>query len=198
MKKLLGLAWILGLAGSMAACSDDDQDVTPGGNGEAIALTVHLVQDGQDKGSKDIRSLADRAVDVAVSVKNKDTGVQSTEQRRGIRGSYLLQQVLGLSDAQLEEFLGKYLCEFQSNKDGMKPSDKMDKETGVQRCPPVSCTNLKHTYFDVMSGNVFYDDQATTQLGCYQVGMVSDAEAGTNPVSGQKYSSNLLVITPKE
>ena len=195
MKKLLGLAWILGFAGFTAACSDDDQETTPVVTNDTIKITVHVMEGGTDKGSKDISTLT--PIEVASTITDKE-GKTTTEQHKGIRASDVIQSVLGLADAAaLDTYLGKYTCEFESNQDGVKSSKGKCKDIVIP------CTTMKHAYFDTQKGGIFYDSEATflengaavaketwQAMGCLRTSFVSDDKAGDNPAGG-KYQANI-------
>ena len=83
--------------------------------------------------------------------------------QKGIPVSELIRAVKPLSDADFDEFLGEYICDYESSYDGFRPSSK------GERCPMVSCLYTKKSYVNVMSGRLFYDDDAPMTNGCYHV-----------------------------
>lgn len=208
MKKLLPFFFMMSAAGCMMAC--DDQEVDEGDKDAGIInLTMHVkqvesvskdangnyvVEGAVDKGNANLKTLPEEKIIKVTTGKDKETGASTEEE--GFRVSDFLMKVLNKTEAELDEELKDQLCEFQSNEDGMISSAK-----SPERCPALPCSNLKHTYINASTGKVFFDTDSANYnpesgvYGCYTLNMKSDEEAGTDPLTSQKYQASILIET---
>ena len=158
------------LAGFLATASiacDDSQEITDenggqgggnegGGNeGETTSYMIDVL-----KGEEVIQS-----VDVA-SMTTKEV-TQNGEKLNVVPVSDIIAKANQISDNDLDDFLAKYLCDYEGE-NGFRPSSKPD------RCPPISCSFSKMSYVSTQSERLFHDEAATElQVGCYSVKAIS-------------------------
>ena len=153
---------------TLTAC-EGTQDITTFEATELIDLDFHVNINDQDMGSIPIASLADHIKTVYTNLGNPRTGIPVSE---------IIRQTLQIdNDAELEAVLAQYICDYQSNDDGFRPSSK------GERCPMVPCTETMHTYIDAYSGSVFLEDTSPLTNSCYNVRNISNEAADKNTPS---------------
>lgn len=164
MKKLAFLLGISLVAFSCAAC-DDDQGVESGVSGDEIPSRELEVQVNDTKtGAIDVANMADRVQ--TVNIQGEDLNV--------IPISDIIQEINQISDDEIDEYLSKYECDYESGTDGMRPTDKMN--GNEHKCPVVSCMMAKESYYNVDSMSLTYSDDllnSSHKNGCYRVKDIS-------------------------
>ena len=157
------------LAGFLATASiacDDSQEITDEnggqgggqGGGNEGGTTPYMVD--VLRGEEVIQS-----VDVA-SMTTKEV-TQNGEKLDVVPVSDIIAKANQISDNDLDDFLAKYLCDYEGE-NGFRPSSKPD------RCPPISCSFSKMSYVSTQSERLFHDEAATElQVGCYSVKAIS-------------------------
>lgn len=160
------------LAIFMTAC-DDTQSMSSFED-DPLHLTMNLRIDGNAKGKWDIFDLESQSVESAYGT------------TKGIAVSDIIAQIMNVDDATLDALLSSHQCEYQSNIDGFKPSDK------GERCPQVSCELTRHTFINPNTGTIFFDASVALTNGCYQVKNVADDIAAMKTPS---YEAQVLMTT---
>ncbi len=157
MKKSVLFSCLFMAAFAGFAC-DDSQTVEKGDGDDTLGsykISVHI--DDVEKGNVDIKDMESKIQ--TVTVNNEDS--------KALAISDIIQKVNGVSDADLDAYLAKYKCEYESGDDGFRPSSKGEK------CAMLSCSYTKQSYVNVESHGVFYADDAPQKNGCYRVNNVS-------------------------
>jgi hypothetical protein len=153
MKKILPVLISICAVSCINAC-DDSQKVVQGSHDDSlpnVKMEVHI--DDVKQGEVNVQDMADFVQSVTAS----------GETSNAIAISDFIQQINNVPDNELDTYLDQYLCDYQSNEDGMKVSDKGD------RCPLLSCIEAKRSYYNVDSNNLFYSDDMHITLGCYKI-----------------------------
>ena len=160
----------------LSAC-DESQSITEFSNDAVIDLDFHVVINDEDIGNINLQFLKNE-----IETLNSNLG----NEQSGIPVSKIIQRVYHLSDEELDAFLNQYICDYQSNEDGFRPSSK------GERCPLVSCLETKRSYVNAYSGSIFYGESAPMTNGCYNVKNISNEDARKkNPV----YSAGVYLYT---
>ncbi|MBQ9396794.1 MAG: hypothetical protein IJU23_14935 [Proteobacteria bacterium] len=157
MKKSVLISCLVMAAFAGFAC-DDSQTVEKNDGDDTLGsykISVHI--DDVEKGNVDIKDMESKIQ--TVTVNNEDS--------KALAISDIIQKVNGVSDADLDAYLAKYKCEYESGDDGFRPSSKGEK------CAMLSCSYTKQSYVNVESHGVFYADDAPQKNGCYRVKNVS-------------------------
>ncbi|MBR4986670.1 MAG: hypothetical protein IKY83_13135 [Proteobacteria bacterium] len=168
MKKLLPILAILSTC-ALCACNDS-QDI----QGEELPTgdkPFEVVIDDQSKGSVDLTDMLQFAIDINAG------GID----QNGIPVSDIIQKVNNLSDAELDDFLAQYVCDYESSDDEhFRPSSK------GERCAMVSCSYTKMSYVNTATYRLFYSDDAPMKNGCYSVTDVGKVLMYKTSASSQK------------
>ena len=142
--KIFSAAAILATIFAFNACDDSQSVEAPEPSGNLVSHPIEVNIDGTKSGQTDVAELADKVITVTAS------GAES----KAIKVSDIIAKANNISDADLESYLAKYKCEYESGDDGFKPSNK------GERCAPVSCSLSNKSYINVDTFGVFYDDDA--------------------------------------
>lgn len=155
MKKALISVFVLASIVSIG-CNDSQSIESEGGDVlESYKLSVSV--NDEVKGDIDIKNLEDKIQTVTINA----------ESSQAISVSDIIQAVNGISDEELDDYLAKYKCDYESGDDGFRPSSKGEK------CAMVSCLYAKQSYLNVESHGLFYAEDAPQKNGCYRVKNVS-------------------------
>ncbi|MBQ1927071.1 MAG: hypothetical protein II180_13235 [Proteobacteria bacterium] len=154
MKKLLP---ILAMLSSCALCACNESQTVEGEDAPNDGKTITVFEDDTSKGS----IVIDNMIQFAVTI------TADGQDQKGIPVSDIIQKVNNLSDAELDAYLSQYICDYESGKDGFRPSSK------GERCPMVPCIYTKQSYINITTTDLFYDESAPMKNGCYHVDEVS-------------------------
>ena len=178
--KIFSAAAILATIFAFNACDDSQSVEAPEPSGNLVSHPIEVNIDGTKSGQTDVAELADKVITVTAA------GAES----KAIKVSDIIAKANNISDADLENYLAKYKCEYESGDDGFKPSNK------GERCAPVSCSLSNKSYINVDTFGVFYDDDAPMQDGCFSVRNISKVlmyEVNQNAVEIYIYLDNELL-----
>ena len=66
-----------------------------------------------------------------------------------------MKETLNITEPELDTYLAKYTCVFESSMDGLTTKSKQNCANIV-----IPCTTMKHTYLNTDSMRIFYDTDA--------------------------------------
>lgn len=153
MKKLLPIFALL-TACTLTACNESQE--IEGEEMPTDGQTFEVKIDDASQGTVNLNDMIQFAV--TINAEGFD--------QKGIAISDIIQRVNNISDAELDDYLAQYICDYESLDDGFRPSSK------GERCAMVSCTYTKQSYVNIETNRLFYDDDAPMKNGCYHVSNV--------------------------